>query len=142
LDGSVEGSCTVLLIIAFFRKEILGFLGQFDFVSLVGNSSEQLTQTDIDDLEDVLFAQRIENHHVIETIEEFWAEGFFQGRLDGGLHDVIHAFGLCFVGKTYPGTKVLQVTHPDIGSHDDDGISEIYPSTQSISQDAVVKHLK
>ena len=90
----------------------------------------------------MLLTQGVEYHHIVQAIQELWTEGLLQGGLNGGLHDFIHVVGLGPVGKANARTKVLQVTYPNIGSHDDDGISEINSSSQSIRQDAVVQHLK
>ena len=103
---------------------------------------EQLPKADVDNFENIFLAQGVKHDHIVQAVKKLWTKGLLQGGLNGGLHDFIHVVGLGPVGKANTRSKVLQVTHPNIGSHDDDGISEIYASTQSIRQDAVVQHLK
>ncbi len=44
--------------------------------------------------------------------------------------------------ETDTATEILQITRPDVGGHDDDGIPEIHLAAQAIGQNTVVQHLQ
>src|SRR5882762_72746 len=91
---------------------------------------------------DVFAFQRVKHNHIIEAVKEFRGESTFQRALDRTLHILLVTLLLCLAGKTDSASKIFQVAYANIGGHDDDRIPEINPSTQTIRQDSIIKHLQ
>ena len=91
----------------------------------------QIRQLDAGDTGDVLLVQTVENHHFIDTVDEFRAEI--------GLHFLHHRIFDATVG--FPG-HLLDHLAAQVGRHDDDGILEIHRPPLTVGHAAIVKHLQ
>src|SRR5690606_8358736 len=142
LDGAVQGTCSELMVVAFFRKEVLGLVRQLNIVAKLNDAVEQFAQRKIDDLVNVFALQRVEHDDIVEPVEELGTERTPRRMLYRRLHVLF--FRLAFGGGSKPdaGAEVFQVTNSDVRGHDDDRISEINPTAQAICQDAVIQHLE
>src|SRR5689334_6547750 len=74
LNGTVQRTRSELMVISFLGKEILCLVCKLDLITQGRDASEKFAQCDIDDLVDILALQRVEDYHIIKTIEELRAE--------------------------------------------------------------------
>src|SRR5690606_29388784 len=111
-------------------------------VAKLDDSVKQLAQREVDDLVNVLALQRVEHDYIVEPVEELGTERTLQRMLYRRLHVLFFRLAFGDGGKPDARAEVFQVTNSYIGSHDDDGISEVDPAAQTVCQDAVVQNLK
>jgi len=99
-----------------------------------------LANEEVDDAQEIVIAERIEENDLIQTIQKFRIEY----ALDLAHHQVVHRFaGTLFpYGLEAQGGALLQVTRAEVGSHDQNGIAEVYGVAQTIGELAVLKYLQ
>src|SRR5690606_21271022 len=51
-------------------------------------------------------------------------------------------FAPCCAGKTDTRTEILQIAYTDVGSHDDNSVTEVYPSTEAVRKDTIIEYLQ
>ena len=88
----------------------------------------------------VLFAQRTEDDHVVDTVDELGAHRLFERLHLPLLHVVVIGLG---VARTEAQLCLcLDLVRADVGRHDDDGVLEVDRPAVRIGQSAVVEDLE
>ena len=131
-----------MLIVAFFGQEIFGFIGHFYQVAQARNAVEQLAQRNVNDFVNVLALQWIEHNYIVQAIQKLRWEGFLQRALNRAFHHFVGIVIFRFSRKTNSCAKIFQISNSNVGSHDDNSVTEINATTQTIGQDTVVQHLQ
>ncbi len=62
--------------------------------------------------------------------------------MDSRLHGFVYAFFFRFGREANARAKIFKVSYTNVGSHDDDGIFKVHPSSQTVGQDTVVQYLQ
>ena len=101
---------------------------------LVSQTLVQRGDLEIDDAGDVLLGQRLVEHDLVQTVEEFRTEGVVQERF----HGVLRTLG----DLTVRADAVKQLLAAEVGGQDDDGVLEIDRAALRVGDAAVVQHLK
>ena len=113
LDGAPHGSGSVVGIVAFLHKELLGGLGEFERDLLGGEALEHDGDFEVDDLDEIISFQHVEDDLLVETIEELRFKDLL-----GALEDLfLHAFvvGMIFThGRKAEGVLLLDQLSADI----------------------------
>src|SRR5690606_28694519 len=91
LNGTLEWPGSERLVIALVNEEIDGALRERDPIA---DTARRLTQQDLDDLRDVLLVERMEDDHIVETVEEFGIEDLGHLFLDRVAHPLEGAFAV------------------------------------------------
>jgi Protein of unknown function (DUF3170). len=89
---------------------------------------------EVDDLLDLGLGQGLEQHDVVEAVEELGREAL----AERGQHRLA-GFGL---DLAVGGDAVQQVFRADVGGHDDDGVAEVDGVALGVGQPPVVEHLQ
>ena len=83
-----------VVVIAFLGQEILGRVRDLDRYLHLDQVLLQLLQLQIDDLPDLRGGQALEDHHGVDSVEEFWAEHPLQLLVDLFLGVLVPALDL------------------------------------------------
>jgi len=102
-------------------------------------STVDLGDFEIDNAFDILDTEGSENHHMVDAVEKFRTHSLFQ------LANHV-ALGVFIFGHFFGGIEaelfIYQMLRADIRRHDDDGIFEIHPPSETVGQNAVFEDLK
>ena len=142
LDGAAQRTGAVLLVPALGDDEVLGLLVHLHLEAHLADAREEAAQFDVDDLVDLLAAERIEVDDVVDAVEELGSEGLLEALLD---HVALQLALLGFAGggvEAYAHAEVLQLAAADVGGHDDDGVLEVHLAADAVGEHAVVEHLQ
>ena len=94
----------------------------------------QVVEHQLDDALDLRLGQRLEQHDVVDAVEELGPE--VPAQLG---HDALARVGLDLaVGRH----ALEQVLRADVRRHDDDGVAEVDRATLRVGEPAVVEHLQ
>ncbi len=74
LDGALERACAVGRIVAFLHQEVLGRVGQLDVNLPILEPLQQAAKLDVDDLLQVLEAERVEEDDLVDPVQELRPE--------------------------------------------------------------------
>ena len=89
LNGTTHGAGTVLRIVAFLHEELASGLVENEFDLLVAKAGEDLADFEIDDAGEFGLLKHVEDHDVIQAIEELWFEEFFGVFANFTLHAIV-----------------------------------------------------
>src|SRR4051794_13592004 len=95
----------------------------------------QAFELDLQNLLEVLFGERMEDHDLINTIEKLWTEVMAHFRQDGFLHSIVS-------GEISLAAELQNPLRTDVRSHDDDCVLEVDDATLAICQTTVIKDLQ
>ena len=84
----------------------------------------------LDDPRQLLGAQGVEQHHIVESVEEL--------RLERRAHDAHHLLALALVVEV----GIDQEHRPQVGRQDQDGVLEVDDSSLAVGQTSVIEHLQ
>ena len=90
---------------------------------------------------DIFLTQRIEDDHIIDTIQKFRRKGTLQRFLHDTL-GIIVVIRLIGSHKSDTTSEIFQLPASDIGSHDHNRIFKIDAPPQTIGQLAVIQQLQ
>jgi hypothetical protein len=99
----------------------------------VGETTPQIVEHQLDDALDLRLGQRLEQHHVVDAVEEFGPEVAAQLG-----HDAFARVGLDLTGSGHPFDQVLRA---DVGGHDHDRVAKVNRATLGVGEAAVVEYL-
>ena len=105
------------------------------------NSLYKRLQFKVNDFVDMLTKQTLEQNDIIDTIQEFRAEGAFQSSLNHRITVGVFIVYPCCRTKANARSEFSQLTGSNIGCHDDHRISEINLSSETICHLTVVQRL-
>ena len=75
LQVAAQGSCTVLGVVGGVDDEVPGLLRQLTLKLLLRQTPVEGSKLQVDDADDVVLGQRLVEDNLVETVEEFRAEG-------------------------------------------------------------------
>jgi len=76
LNGSLQGACTKLHVIALCGHKFLGGIAELYLVAHVADALEDAFQLDVDDALDGVEVELVEGDYLVETVEELGRELF------------------------------------------------------------------
>ena len=129
---------------------VLGELGQgsvakFEAEVAVSEALAEVVGHDAHNLLEFVSGEWVEDHDVVDTVQEFRTEGLFEVVHDLALHGFVVHFGLG-VFIVYAGEAQALAVHDglraEVGGHDDDGVFEVHHTALAIGQAAVVQDLQ
>ena len=88
LDGALERAGPVGAVVAGFEDGLARGGGELDGDLAVGQQLVEVGEAKVDDVFELLFAERMEDHHVVDAVEELGAEVLAQHA-----HDAFAGFG-------------------------------------------------
>ena len=80
MDGALQGACAKVWVVALGEQKLFGCVGQFQRNLAVGQQAANVFQAQIDDLDELLFAERAEDDDVVDAVQEFGFEMAVQQR--------------------------------------------------------------
>src|SRR5690606_35684923 len=121
-----------MIVKTFIGYIIFCLIRKFKFIAQIRNTKEQFVQFNINNLVNILSFQWIEDHYVINSVQEFGSKSFLQSIFNHAFCMRFFLFFLCRSAETNALSKIFNLTGANIGSHDNYGISEINFSTKTI----------
>src|SRR6185312_16114661 len=137
LDGPLQRPCTINRVESRFTQRIpCGIVEHQVHIPLL-QPLAQIDELDVHDRPDLLAAQGMEHHDVIDAIDELGPETL--------LHDLhyrtLHAGIVLLAPRSF---LELRLNHlrPQVGGHDDDRVAEVDRPPLAVGEPAVVQHLQ
>src|SRR5215470_2345764 len=84
LDRALQGTGTESRVVALVEEQFFGGVGQLDRDFAVGQETAKVFEAQIDNLDQLLLAERTEHDHVVDTVQELGFEMSMQG-----IHDLL-----------------------------------------------------
>ena len=112
----------------------LGFLADIERDAPISQTRAQRDQQEVDDAPDLAGLQRLEQHHVVDAIEQLGTE--VPPQLGH------HLIARRIQDHAVPGDAVEQQRRADVGGHDDDGVLEVDRATLTVGRATVVEDLQ
>ena len=143
LDGSLQRPRTVDRVEALPGEELLRRVRELELDLALGQAGPKSTQLDVDDLLDVVSTERIEDHDLVDTVEELRAEV-----LANCFHDALADPLPCAcslrevddaVARRAFGQDVLAA---QVAGHDHDRVPEVDRPALSVGKASVVEDLE
>jgi len=100
----------------------------------------ELTNEQVDDAEQVVVSERIENDDLVQPVQELRIERFLHFA-HHHFFDALHS-GLIGAGGEADRGALLQMPRAQIGSHDDDGVTEVNGVAEAVGELAVFEYLQ
>ncbi len=133
LDDALEGPGAEDGVEAAVAEFGFGGVGEGEGHAAGGQAGCEMGELDIDDPAEILLGEGVEDHDLIDAVEEFGAEVIAQEIADLGFDFPIGVF--------LPG-EVLDGLRADVAGHDDDGVFEIDGAALAVGEAAVVEDLE
>ena len=133
-DEPPQGTSAVRRVEALLRHEPPGLLRGLERDPLLRQPLPQLVELEIDDALDLGERQRLEQHDLVDPVQELRPEVGPQGAHHQGAGLRLH-----LAVRRDP---LEQVLRPDVGGHDDDGVAEVDRATVGVGEAPVVEHLE
>ena len=124
LDGSAEGSCAKLLVVALLGYELLCFLADGEVKSEFVDAPVESLELDADDLEDGVEFELVEGDDFVDSVEELGRELLVEGFLDDGSADFLVVFA-CHGRESYATAELLELPCAHVAGNYDDGVAKI-----------------
>src|SRR5690606_31839235 len=122
-------------------QEFLCRLEEFDLDAYRACTREQLLCHDVDDLHNAFLLERMENNDVVDTVQEFGVEDPLQGILYSALEGLVVEFDPR-LGEPDSLAQVFDIACTDVRRHNDNRISEVHATPESVGEDTVIQHLE
>src|SRR5882757_11020369 len=134
LDGALERTRSEVGVVTLREEHVFGSVREFDRDLTVGEQTAHVLQAQLDDLDQLFFAERAEDDDVVNTIQELRPEMPMQCVQDllASLFELLRR--LHVVG--------LQITGAEIRRHDQNRILEVYDAALAVGQAAIVHYLE
>ena len=85
LDHALQRPCAERRIVTFLGQQLLGLVGDDELEIPRRQSLAQVFKLHVDDLRELLLAQRVEDDRLVDAVEELGAEVLLEQVLDGRL---------------------------------------------------------
>src|SRR5579885_2798746 len=135
---------SILLVEAFAQEQLTYLVADLQGDSLLAQARAHLGEQQVEDLVEILLAQRAEDHHLVDTVDELRTEHALQSLHRFGAHrlmlliTLVLAFGLPEADpRGSPEIAAARVT-----GHDHNGILEVNRAALTIRQATVVHDLQ
>ena len=146
LDGTLEVTRAVALVRALLQEEITALFGNAEKELAFGGFEDALLhhgQLDIENLFELFALERVENHDLVEAVQEFGGE-LAARRFDGGALDFLVKVGLGLVvgldETVTAGHELGDVAATKVGGHKDDGLREVHAAIVAKGEGGFVQH--
>src|SRR4029077_1475758 len=95
---------------------------------------------ELEDMNEILFAQRTEQDDFVQTVQELRVEG----TLDFVSHQILDLFRdhVFFARLESQAFALLQVTRANVRGHDDNGVLEVHRVAEAVRELAIFEHLQ
>src|SRR6266849_50137 len=134
LDSPLQRTRAEIRVKALGEEQVFRGIGQLKRNLALGQQTAHIFQAQVDDLHQLLLAQRAEEDDVIHPVEELRLEVPVQG-----VHYLLRGLGEILLGAQAFG---LQERRPDVRGHDDDCIAEVNRAALAVGQAAIVHNLQ
>src|SRR5690606_35332219 len=145
LDDTSQRSRAVLRVVAALAEQVHRLDREVDGDLLLLELLADARQLQIHDLANLLLVERVEDHDVVDTVQELRSEDLPQLAQDTLAHRVVLVpLALLFVaGDAEPEALALHdLLRADVRGHDDDRVAEVHSPPLGIGQAAVLKDLQ
>ena len=134
LDGALQRTRSEVRVVALREEQVFCRVGELERDLAIGQQAANVFEPQLDDLDQLLFAERAEDDDVVDAVQELGLEVRVQQVQDllRGLVEV--GIGLQALG--------LQELRADVRRHDDDGVLEIDDAAFAVGQAAIVHDLQ
>ncbi len=139
LNGAFERAGAILGVIAFVGQEITRLVSDVERVAELFQTFFETGELDVDNLEYRFAAQRVKHDYIVDAVEELGRECLVQRFLQ-------HAVAVLLVSvrgsvESDAGPEVFELSRPDVGGHDNQGVLEIDAPPEAVGQTPLVHHL-
>ena len=138
-------ACAVVGVVAGVGDGVACGGGELEFHVLFVELGAQCAELEFDDFGDFFLGEAAEDHDAVEAVDEFGAEGLFEGIHDLRLHLLI--FGLhagLFIGGDGEADALgaLDEVGADVAGHDEEGVAEVDAAALGVGEGAVLHDLE
>ena len=137
LDRPAQRTGSVYRIIALFCQPGLGLVADVELDVAFRQPSLHLAHKQVDDALQVLLGQRAEYDDVVDSVQQFRAEGPLQCGLNSSPH-LLFTVSL-FAEKAY--AIAMELLRAEVTGHDDHSVPEVHGPAVSVGQPAVLQQL-
>src|SRR5262249_3288798 len=140
LDRTPELTGAVGRAVAVFHQRLLSGLGEHQRDTLLGQLLVDPADHEPNDFFDVRGRERMEDHGLVDPVQELRAEG----ALELFDHPVLHLLvgGLVRFLEETRGHPLADQARTQVGRHDQDGVLEVHHVPEGVTQPSVVEHLE
>ena len=136
LDRPLQRPRAVHRIVSFFDDQVPRFVGELDPDLPILEPPQQRRELDVDDLPDVLAAERVEEDDVVDPVQELRLEVLRAAPRSAAAACPRRA-------SVSPAHRPLRdVVAADVRRHDDDGVLEVDRAALAVGEPAVVEQLQ
>src|SRR5208337_1340236 len=141
LDGALQRARAELRIVTLAEQQLLRFRRQFNLDLALSQNLPQVLELKVDDLFDLLLAERVEDHDLVHAIDELRPEVLEQRGVDSLAQFLAYAAGLN-PGAILAAHGLVNLVASDVRGHDDHRVAEIDGTALAIGEAAVVENLQ
>ena len=142
LERTLHGTRTKLGIETSFADERDGIGSDGELYLLLGESADDGFNLQANNEFDFVLLERLEHDDVVDTVQEFGADGLLQHLQHFALR-FLKDVSLLSIGKSAHRLELLlDELATEVGSHDDDGVLKVDHTALIVGQAAVVEHLQ
>src|SRR5579875_79302 len=145
LNGAAQRARAILRIEAFLDQVVLRRLRHDQLDLLLGQLRANAIEKQVDDSVHLFPAQRMEDDHLVDTVQELRLEGVLQFAEHFALHGLVLALmcpGLVLRLLEADRGFAVEQRRADVRCHDNNGIAEVYRAALRVGQLAVLKDLE
>src|SRR5699024_7071451 len=143
LDGTTQWSCTQYRIETAGGQQCLGLVGELDAHILVRQGTGDTADEQLHHLDDLVAGQLVEDHDLVDTVEELGAEVLLQLVVDLVLHAVVLGIGIGFVASAEAQADSLgDVLGAQVRGEDQHGVLEVHHAALAVGETTILEHLQ
>src|SRR5213082_1900027 len=132
LDGPLERSGAIHGIEAGLSEAVAGGIIEHQVHVALGQALAEVQELDVDDRTDLLRAEGMEDHDVVDAVDELGPEAL--------LHDLHHR--ALHLRVVLLARVLLNDLRAEVGRHDDHGVAEVDRAPLAVGETPIVEHLQ
>ena len=139
LDGPTQRTGAELRVVAVVGQVQLGRVGQLQADALALELAHDPADHEVDDLDDLVLGQLVEDHRLVDPVQELGTEVLLEGVVDLLLHAFV---GDGLVGLAEAHGRLAEVAGAEVGGHDQHGVAEVDRATLRVGQATLLEDLQ
>src|SRR5258708_3470069 len=143
-DGATQWTRAILFIETLAQDQLAYFVADLQSDAMLAQARAHLRQQQVEDLVEIIFAQGVEDHDLVNTVDELWPEHALQSIHRFATHDLVLLLAHVLASglqETNPcGAFELRAT--GVAGHDHNGVFEVHCAPLAIGQATIIHNLQ